>query len=193
MNTSSKTPGAVNIRAAQQGDVDAVADIESMAFRTDWMGRDRLERGILSGDVLVAEMDHRVVGFCIVRFRRGKPSANLVTIAVSRDAEGSGLGTTLLNSAEAEAARRGCRLLRLEVRADNYRAIALYQRAGFRWIGKKPNYYADGIAAIRMHKSLGEREFWLPRLILERLAFAVAEMLRKKRAGPRRLPERRWL
>ena len=163
------------------GDAEAVADIEAAAFKTDWLGRERLERSISNGDALVAEINNRIVGFCVTRFRQKKRSANLETIAVSSRMAGRGFGTALLNAAEAEAARKGYRLLRLEVRADNHLAIGFYQRAGFRWIGRKLNYYSDGIAAIRMQKSLAGREFWLLGLMLERAVFAIAEMRHRKR------------
>ncbi|MDX8462963.1 GNAT family N-acetyltransferase [Mesorhizobium humile] len=178
---------AVNIRAAQAGDAGPVANIEATAFKTDWLGRERLEHivSMQNGDVLVAEMDNRIVAFCLIQFRQRKPSANLRTIAVLPKMGGKGLGTALLNAAEGEAARRGYRLLRLEVRADNHRAIGFYQRAGFRRIGRKPNYYADGIAAIRMHKRIAGRELWLPGRVLERAVFAIIGMLRRQPRKPK--------
>ncbi|WP_245519631.1 MULTISPECIES: GNAT family N-acetyltransferase [unclassified Mesorhizobium] len=170
----------MNIRSAQERDAQAVTDIEAVAFETDWTGYAGLESSISNGDVLVAEVDDRVVGFCVILCRQGKSTASLKTIAVSPSVAGRGFGTALLNAAEKEVFLRGYRLLRLEVRADNHRAIRFYLRAGFRRTGFKPNYYADGIAAIRMHKRIAGWD-WLPGRILEWITFAIARTLRRPR------------
>jgi len=44
--------------------------------------------------------------------------------------------------------------MRLEVRADNVEAKALYTRLGYRPIGSQPAYYDDGMDAVRMEKRL---------------------------------------
>ena len=80
------------------------------------------------------------------------PSARARSAAPA--ARGSGLGAALLEACEAEALRRGCARLRLEVRPDNTFAIALYEKHGFRIIGRKPGYYADGTEALDMEKPL---------------------------------------
>jgi len=38
----------------------------------------------------------------------------------------------------------------LEVREDNRRAISIYEKAGFQRVGEEPNYYEDGMTAVRM-------------------------------------------
>jgi hypothetical protein len=45
-------------------------------------------------------------------------------------------------------------LLRLEVREDNLRAIGIYEKAGFRRIGRETDYYEDGAPALRFEKTL---------------------------------------
>jgi len=44
--------------------------------------------------------------------------------------------------------------MRLEVRADNVEARALYARLGYRPIGSTLAYYDDGMDAVRMEKGL---------------------------------------
>ena len=63
------------------------------------------------------------------------------TIAVAKPALGSGLGAQLLQALLDEAARRGQQRVLLEVRADNDRAVALYERFGFRRTGLRRGYY----------------------------------------------------
>ncbi len=70
--------------------------------------------------------------------------ADVQTIAVRADAQGRGLGTTLLHALMDEAVRRGATSLLLEVRADNGPAIALYRREGFERIAVRRAYYQPG-------------------------------------------------
>ncbi len=63
------------------------------------------------------------------------------TVAVAKTAQGGGLGARLLQTLLDEAERRGQRRVLLEVRADNDRAIALYERFGFRRTGIRRGYY----------------------------------------------------
>lgn len=70
--------------------------------------------------------------------------ADVQTIAVSRAAQGRGVGSALLDALVAEAARRGATSLLLEVRADNGPAIALYTSRGFERIAVRRRYYQPG-------------------------------------------------
>lgn len=63
------------------------------------------------------------------------------TIAVAEDQQGAGLGARLLADLVAEAARRQCAELLLEVRMDNPRAQRLYERFGFEPVGIRRGYY----------------------------------------------------
>ena len=63
------------------------------------------------------------------------------TVAVAPAAQGQGLGTRLVQALLDEAQRRGLRVVMLEVRADNARARALYERLGFRQTGVRRGYY----------------------------------------------------
>lgn len=168
------TLDVLNIRAGREADARAVAVIETAAFKADWMGYDRLALNISNGEVLVAEIGDRVVGFSVLKCRQGRSTASLVTIAISPAVTGQGFGPALLDAAEHEATRRGFRLMRLEVRADNHRAISFYERAGFFRTGIKPKYYGDGTAAIRMHKRIAPG-WWLGQ-VLDWASFAVARV-----------------
>ena len=101
---------------------------------------------------LVAESDGIVIayaGLCAY-----PPNESYVqTIAVAPAHQGSGLGTTLLTRLIDESARRGCKRLDLEVRADNQRAIALYEHHGFTRIGLRRRYYQpSGVDAVVMRR-----------------------------------------
>lgn len=57
---------------------------------------------------------------------------------------GKGIGSSLLQKAVDYAEANGVELINLEVRSDNYRAIRLYERFGFRKIGVSPAYFKIG-------------------------------------------------
>jgi len=74
------------------------------------------------------------LALCLPSFSsfRAQPILNVHDIAVSPAHRGKGIGQALLQAVEAEARRRGCCKVTLEVREDNEVAKSAYQRAGFR-------------------------------------------------------------
>ncbi len=78
------------------------------------------------------------VSICLLGFSsfKGARLLNIHDIAVSPQARGKGIGAALLNFLEADAKSLGCFKITMEVRSDNTRAQALYQRIGYH--GSKP-------------------------------------------------------
>lgn len=148
---------AAELRPARASDVDALLAIEEAVFRTDRLSRASFRRLVASASasVLVAEADGRVVGYCILLFRSNSAVARLYSIAVGPGQSGRGIGRMLIAAAEREARACSCSALRLEVREDNPRAIAIYGQSGFQVTCRQPDYYEDGMTAVRMHKQLG--------------------------------------
>jgi ribosomal-protein-alanine N-acetyltransferase len=142
------------IRAANLADLGALIDLENRSFSTDRISPLSFRRLIASRSafVIVAAAGKRMAGYAVLLFRSGNRIARIYSLAV--DPEFRGLGRELLVAAERGAAAKGCRVIRLEVRDDNARAINLYQRAAYRQFGEKPGYYADGAAALRFEKLL---------------------------------------
>jgi ribosomal-protein-alanine N-acetyltransferase len=85
----------------------------------------------------------------------GGGQADILTMAVARDRWGQRIGARLLDALIAEAARRGCTDVFLEVRVDNDRAQHLYRSRGFTQIGIRRGYYQpSGTDALVMQLSL---------------------------------------
>lgn len=147
---------AADIRPARASDVDALVAIENAAFRTDRLSQRSLRRLIASPSaaVMVISAGGIVAGYCVILFRANSAAARLYSIATAAGFSGRGLGRRLLAAAEKEALAHTRRTLRLEVREDNRRAIAIYRRAGFEPTGLKTDYYQDGTTAIRLEKCL---------------------------------------
>lgn len=148
------------IRTARASDVDDLAAIENAVFQGDRISR-RSFRKLIERDTaetFVAESGARIAGYAVVLFRKGSGVARLYSIAVAPEFGGSGIGRLLLQKAEDIAFDHDRMMLRLEVREDNGRAVSIYERSGYRRIGREAGYYEDGMAALRYEKTLrGDR------------------------------------
>lgn len=88
--------------------------------------------------LLYATLDDKPAGFALTRAIAGE--AELLLIAVQPSAQGSGIGKALLAGVVEECQRQHVDTIFLEVRACNT-AVHLYDRAGFRKVGERRNYY----------------------------------------------------
>ncbi len=139
----------------------------------------RLYLGDRRAFAIVAEGPQReIVGFLIARLEigrlptdgvptrskrsRGVPPSertkvrvgHLVTIDVHPDWQGRGLGSLLLQEAEARLRRCGARAIFLETAVDNTRAIRFYTKQGYVVLGRVKGYYLGEKDALRMMKAL---------------------------------------
>ncbi|KQP76519.1 GCN5 family acetyltransferase [Methylobacterium sp. Leaf111] len=151
----------VEIRPATLADLDALVALEHAAFASDRAERRAIRHAIRSASMsLLVALTHdaagqaTLVGSATLERRRGSRSARLSSIAVSPARAGLGLGSLVLDAAEADARSHGCARLRLEVRADNGAGIRLYERRGYTRFAVIPDYYEDGMEAWRYEKTL---------------------------------------
>jgi ribosomal protein S18 acetylase RimI-like enzyme len=154
---------AIAVRKGQLADLDRLVAIENAAFEGDRLTRRSLRAHLRKPTVtlLVAETNvggfAQVVGYALIAFRKGSKKARLYSIATDpehRLGAARGLGRVLLVACETDATERGAESLVLEVRADNARAIALYEKRGYAKFATLPDYYEDGAAAVRYEKRL---------------------------------------
>ena len=153
---------AVTLRAMRWWDVEAVGELERELFAHDpWSAEQfwgELARVPESRWYAVHEDADGIDGY--VGLYTVPPEADVQTIAVAPRSQGVGLGRELLHALVAEARRRGCVQLFLEVRTDNASAIALYERTGFTREGRRTDYYGPGLDALvmrlRLHDGIGE-------------------------------------
>jgi len=133
------------IRRARADDLDAVAAVEAAGVGA-W-SRAQLDEEIrrAGGHALVALTGGRVVGYALGWAVAGE--VHVLSIAVDPAARRQGLGRRLLDALIADC---GGGAALLELRADNAAAWALYRGAGFRVVGRRPRYYADGEDALLM-------------------------------------------
>ncbi len=83
----------------------------------------------------IAEINDVPLGFVHVRTNKdsisGETSGTIPLLAVLPKSQGLGLGKLLIKQAETWAKNLGCRLLHLEVFANNKKADSFYQNIGF--------------------------------------------------------------
>lgn len=144
------------IRPATIKDLDSLERLEQASFLVDAFGRDQLRYFLTraKGTSLVLEHEGEVAGAALIAWRRNSPVGRLYSIATTPALRGRGFGSQLLKECEDEASRRGCTEVILEVRTDNDRAMAFYQRHGYSTVGTLAGVYSDGADALRMHKKL---------------------------------------
>jgi ribosomal protein S18 acetylase RimI-like enzyme len=146
----------VRLRPGAAGDLAALLDLESCCFATDRLSRRSFRHFLASptAALIVAERAGRLAGYALVLFPPHADQARLYSIAVAPELSGRGVGPLLLQAAERAAARRGRRVMRLEVDDRNTRAISRYRKSGYHLFGRHRDYYEDHGDALRFEKPL---------------------------------------
>ena len=101
---------------------------------------------------LVTEVGSKVVGYCIACPTR--TGASLESIAVAPRARGTGAADALLRAVLRRLRAKKVARLSLMVKVTNARAIAFYERYGFRRVRKIPRYYEDHEDGLLFHLDL---------------------------------------
>lgn len=142
-------------RDARPADLAALCELETQ-FPGDRLSRRQLRHHLSSprAALRVLEGPTGLLGYSLLLHRQGSALWRLYSLVIDAGARGAGLGRTLLLDAQRQAAARGAAALRLEVRADNEAAIAMYRRAGYAECAGKPGYYDDGVDARVLQRSL---------------------------------------
>lgn len=132
--------------------LDQVLDLEARAFEHPWSPE--LVARELEQDhsmILVISSEDRVAGFVIAWLVVDE--LHILNVAVDPSLRRRGLARLLLGELLDRAQRCGMSLATLEVRVGNEAAIRLYEGLGFRTIGLRRRYYADGEDALVMQRT----------------------------------------
>ncbi|MEU8971026.1 ribosomal protein S18-alanine N-acetyltransferase [Streptomyces monashensis] len=130
-------------------DIDRVLGLEKELFPEDawsrgmfWSELAHARGPEATRRYLVAEGEGGIVGYA--GLASSGEQADVQTIAVARDLQGTGLGGRLLAELLRAATAFECHEVMLECRVDNVRAQKLYERYGFEPIGFRRGYYQPG-------------------------------------------------
>ena len=143
------------LRAATAADIDGILALEKL-FPSDRLSSKALRRflRVPNAQVSVAIQNNAVVGDVILLLRSGADFGRVYSVVVAPAARGQGLGHRLIARAEQATRAAGRSRLRLEVRADNTAARALYAKRGYCTVATLNGYYEDGSDGLRLEKSL---------------------------------------
>ena len=125
---------------ATSRDAAAIAALHAASFRRGWSEQE--VEGLLTDRHVVAHRamtGAKMAGFIMSRLVEDE--AEILSVAVARPRRGRGLARKLLTLHLRRLAGLGARTVFLEVDEHNAPAIRLYERAGFREISRRPNYY----------------------------------------------------
>ena len=135
--------GEPTLSEASARDAAAIASLHAASFRRGWtdgeIERLLLERNTVAHRAMVGRTLH---GFILSRLAGDE--AEILSVAVASARRGRGLARAMLNLHLRRLAGLGARAVFLEVDEDNEPARRLYQRAGFREVGRRPGYYQHG-------------------------------------------------
>ncbi len=130
---------AVELLPMTAYDLDEVLRIEYRVYSHPWSRgnfTDSIENGY---SCWVCRVNGELVGYFILMM--AVDEAHLLNISVAEKRQGLGFGARLLRQAMNAAQHAGARVLLLEVRPSNGKALELYRHFGFRQIGVRRGYY----------------------------------------------------
>ncbi|MGF1906955.1 GNAT family N-acetyltransferase [Aliivibrio salmonicida] len=133
------------ITEAEKEDLNRIYEIETEAFGSHGYPSFFIRQAFdcWSNGLLVARKNEEVVGYLLqVPSSRTVGDAWVLSLAVSKKAQGCGLGKKLLEMAIENA--KGYQRLLLTVCPKNQSAYALYQSYGFYLLNEEQDYFDEG-------------------------------------------------
>lgn len=147
------------IRDMRRRDIPAVAALEAEIYDQPWSPRVFFDELGLDtrAYVVAADSDGVIIGYAGMLM--ADTDAHVTTIAVAPEARGRQLGKRLMVAIVDRALEAGARHLTLEVRVSNASAQGLYERFGFRPVGRRKNYYTTEDALVMWATDIDTPEY----------------------------------
>ena len=139
-------PATTSIEPATIRDAAKLSQLHRASFHRGW-GQGEFESMLAERNTLADRLmqGRSPIGFIISRLAADE--AEILSVAVATAQRGRGHSRSLLNQHLGHLAGRGIRRVFLEVEENNEPAVRLYQRAGFRTVGRREQYYRDANGA----------------------------------------------
>lgn len=145
-------------REMTPADADAVSEIEIKSFALPWR-RDTFYEVVQRENTvyIVGELDGKIIAYAGAWLSFNE--AEVMSVAVSPEFRGRGVGTKLFGELLRLCRERGANAVTLEVRPSNAAAIKLYESFGLKSVGRRKKYYVDNgeDALIMWNTDLGSR------------------------------------
>lgn len=122
-----------------EADLPDLMQVEERIYEFPWSAgnfRDSIRAGY---GCWVYRSEGAFVGYCVFMVAAGE--AHLLNISIAEAYQRQGYGARLLREILTAARDQGAALIFLEVRPSNEAGLRLYERFGFRHVGKRRGYY----------------------------------------------------
>lgn len=142
------------IRPLEEKDIPTIIEGEIKAFGKS-LGYDLISTDINLNpyaNYFALEIAGRVCGY--IGFWTTYDSADVINFYIDEEYQGMGFGKKLLQYAIDVCTSKKVKIISLEVRENNYKAINLYSSFGFKVSHKREKYYSDNTDALVMIKEL---------------------------------------
>lgn len=133
----------MQIRKMDEQDLDEIVHLEQMLFSSPWSKDDFLYELKVNpfGHYVVIEDQGCLAGY-LGMWLMGDQS-QITTIGINENVQRQGYGSRLIQYALDITRQKKYHNINLEVRVSNDKAIALYQKYGFKNVATRKNYYED--------------------------------------------------
>lgn len=130
----------INIRFYSDADAPHIAELEKECFADPWSQNAITEAAKYGTIFLLAEQDGKILGY--LGMKPILDEGYISNVAVTSSARGKGIGSALLEKLTSYAKENGIKTISLEVRPSNAPAIALYEKFGYKQVGRRKNFYS---------------------------------------------------
>ena len=133
---------SVSVEPASLRDAPRLAQLHRASFHRGW-GVDEFEQILIEKSALAHRLrrGNNTIGFIVSRIAADE--AEILSVAIATKFRGRGYSRDLLRTHLGHLAGYGLKKVFLEVEENNRPARSLYQRAGFRVVGRRERYYKD--------------------------------------------------
>ena len=123
--------------------IPRIAEIERACFKKPWTEQMLIDELTVPGARFFAAVDSKgeTVGYVGANNNAGEVYLGDVAVLPSRS--GMGIGTVLLNRLISVCIAEEAEFISLEVRKSNLSGRRLYERCGFREVGRRPSFYSQ--------------------------------------------------
>jgi ribosomal-protein-alanine N-acetyltransferase len=140
----------IHIRQARKEDLKLIHAIETTIYPSPWtFNFFRIVLHMNKNMFFVASLDEKIIGYVIGKIENTrekhelKKKGHIMNIAVSKEFQGKGIGTILLDEIESRFIEQDVFISYLEVRESNKRAQKIYEKRGYDYIKLLEKYYGD--------------------------------------------------
>ena len=144
----------MSIREMKVDDLKRIVELEKDLFLSPWNEEDfihELKENPMAG-YYILEKENQIIGYIGLWFLGDQ--RQITTIATDRHFQGQGCASQLMEYALEKSEELHYQNVNLEVRVSNVKAIALYQKFGFKNVAVRKRYYSNGEDAYLMIKEL---------------------------------------